>query len=249
MATCQSCGSELTGIYCNTCGERAPEEKAARKPRKESPKATAPGSKGAGLFSPQRIWKTTATGLLALALFGGGMVTGFYMATPGANAGDLGDLAGMVGDEELPPIALAGKLVDLGVDYLNKGERSAAASHFRKALAQYEKAIAEDPSSLYARSYMGLTYYYVGDSAKAVSTLKEVLEKDPKYLWALFNLAWINQTGGKSTEAIALYEQYLAAAPTEKQNIIKYAEQLELIDRQVEATKKALEELKGGAGK
>ena len=247
MATCQSCGSELTGLYCNSCGERTPEEKAARKPRKEpSPKAAAPGAKAPGPFAPQRIWRTTAIALLGLAIFGGGMVTGFYIATPTTNDSELGDLAVLA--EDLPPVTMAGRLVDQGVEYLNKGERSAAASHFRKAVAQYEKAIEEDPASLYPHAYLGLTYYYVGDSAKAVSTLNGVLDRDPNYLWALFNLAWINETGGKKAEAIAMYERYLAAAPTEKQNIIKYAEQLELIDRQVEASKKAVANLKGGGG-
>lgn len=236
MATCQSCGAELTGAYCNTCGARAPEARAARKPK---------GGQARGL-APQRITRFTAMGLLGIALFGAGMLTGFWMAGPGT-----GPLTSPVADStaSLLPIAAASKYMDEGIDLLNKGERTAATASFRKAIAQYEQVLKAEPDNLYARSYMGLTYYYMGDSKKALEAERAVLDKDPNYLWAVFNLAWIYETGGKPDQALLMYQKYVAVAPAEKENQAKYAEQFELIDRQVEASRTAVEKLKGGAGK
>jgi TPR repeat protein len=245
MATCHSCGAELNGQYCNTCGARAPEERAAKKVVKPVAKPT--GSKG-GLFSPQRIGRTTAMGLIAVACFGAGTITGFWIAQGSGGAAVTTTSASSVDTSvSLPAIAQAGKYMDEGVDYLNKGERTAATAAFRKAITQYEVVLKEDPSDLYARTYLGLTYYYVGDSKKALENLQEVLKQDPNYLWAIFNLAWIYETAEKKDESVLMYQKYIAVAETEKQNTVKYAEQLELIDRQLEAAKKAVEAAKGGA--
>ncbi|HLN64495.1 MAG TPA: tetratricopeptide repeat protein [Symbiobacteriaceae bacterium] len=250
MATCQSCGAELQGQYCNTCGARAPEERAPKKPRESKPAAKS-GGKAPGLFSPQRIGRTTAMGLIAVLCFGGGMVTGFWIAQDGkagAPAAATADVSGG-SDASLSAIAQAGKFMDEGVDYLNKGERTAATAAFRKAITQYEQVLKEDPNDLYAKTYMGLTYYYIGDSKKALENEQAVLKQDPNYLWALFNLAWIYETGGKKDESVLMYQKYLAVVEAERQNTTKYAEQLELIDRQVEAAQKAVEAVKGGTGK
>ncbi|HYG60394.1 MAG TPA: tetratricopeptide repeat protein [Symbiobacteriaceae bacterium] len=245
-AFCQSCGAELNGQYCNTCGARAPEEKAPKKPKPATAAAKPAARGGAGLFSPQRIGRTTAVGLLCFAMFGAGMVTGFWMRGDGGSAGGpltsttVEATATQPDGTQLPPIAVAGRYMDEGVDYLNKGERTAAVSSFRKAVAEYEKIIKAEPGNLYAKSYMGLTYYYMGDSQKAVDTLQAVLKDDDKYLWALFNLGWIYETAGKKDESKLMYQKYLAVADEEKKNLSKYAEQFELIDRQIEAAKKAV---------
>lgn len=252
MATCHNCGAELNGQYCNTCGARAQDDRAPRKTHKEAPKAakattaTRPG----GVLPSTRVARTTAMGLLAVALFGAGTVFGFWLAGSNGSAATAGGLTSTAGDEgELPMIAVAGKYMDEGVDYLNKGERTAATQSFRKAIDAYEKLLKSDPNDLYARTYLGLTYYYVGDSKKALEAEQTVLKQDPNYLWAIFNLAWIYETAGKNTEALGMYQKYLAVAPTEKENTIKYAEQFELIDRQLDTAKQAVDKLKGGAGK
>lgn len=254
MAHCSSCGAELTGQYCNTCGARAPEERAPRKKKEAAqaaPRAHHPG-KGPGLLSPQRIWRTVAVSVLALIIYGGGIFTGIYMAQ-----GSTGSLvgsgetpgAGPTGDatlDSLSALARANWYMEKGVALMTEGQRSAAVAEFRKSLKEWDAALLEDPDSLYAQTYQGLTYYYVGDSTKALNTLRAVLEKDPNYLWAVFNLAWIYETGGKKPEAVLMYNKYIAVAPTEKQNQLKYAEQFELIDRQTEAAQKAVERLQGG---
>lgn len=136
--------------------------------------------------------------------------------------------------------------MDQGVDYMQKGQRPAAVDKFRKSAAEYEKIIAEDPKNLYAASYLGLVQFYIGDGHKAVETEKKVLEKDPNYLWSIFNLAWMYESTGKQTEALGMYKKYVEAAPKEKENKEKYAEQLELIDKQLESAKNKVAGVQAG---
>ncbi|HWI61924.1 MAG TPA: tetratricopeptide repeat protein [Symbiobacteriaceae bacterium] len=253
MANCQNCGSELTGPYCNTCGARAPEDRAPKKANKPAAahKPQASGGRQPGLFSPQRIGKTTATGLLVLLGFGAGTVLGYWLGTNGSTGGPLTstttDATAQAGG--LLPIAVAGQYMDEGVDFLNKGDRTSATASFRKAIAEYEKVLKAEPENLYAQSYLGLTYYYAGDSKKALEHEQAVLKKDENYLWAIFNLAWIYETADKKAESLLMYKKYLAVVDKEKENTLKYAEQFELIDRQVEAAKKAVAAAEGGGTK
>lgn len=253
MATnCQNCGSELSGPYCNTCGARAPEERAAKKAAKPVTAHQHQASgRQPGLFSPQRIGKTTATGLLVLLGFGAGTVLGYWLGTGGTASGPLTSTTADATSQTqgMPAVALAGQYMDEGVGFLNKGDRTSATASFRKAIAEYEKALKEDPDNLYAQSYLGLTYYYAGDSKKALEHENAVLKKDENYLWAIFNLAWIYETADKKTESLMYYKKYLAVVDQEKQNTLKYAEQIELIDRQVEAAKKAVAASEGGGTK
>lgn len=253
MATCQNCGSDLSGPYCNTCGARAPEDRAPKKAHKPAANKTA-GGRAPGIFSPQRIGRTTAVGLLVLLGFGAGTVTGYWLGTTSGGTGATPLTSSTVDataqlDAGLTPLGQAGQFMDAGVELLNKGDRTGAIASFRKAITQYENVIKAEPDNLYAKSYLGLTYYYAGDSNKALETEKAVLKQDENYLWAIFNLAWIYETAGKPDESLLMYKKYLAVVDTEKQNTIKYAEQIELIDRQIEAAKRAVEAAGGGAKK
>lgn len=250
MATCTSCGSELSGLYCNTCGARASEDRAPKKAKSAAPAkaAYAPG-RSPGIFDKSRIWKTVTVGLLALIIYGAGIISGIYM-----NQGSTGVAGGTApaaatGDavlDSMPPLARANYYMEQGVALMNEGQRSAAVAEFRKSIKEWEAAIAAEPDNLYAQTYEGLTYYYAGDSAKALTKLRAVLEKDPNYLWAIFNLAWIYETADKKLEATMMYNKYIAVAEEEKKQQLKYAEQFELIDRQVEAAKTAVAKLNGG---
>ncbi len=246
MATCHSCGAKVNGQYCNTCGARVQEEKAPKKPPKPDARG---GLRGGAAVQANRIWRSTAIGLLGLAIFAGGLVTGFYLGTEDVSsisAASLPEDLGIPEDTDLPPIAIAGRYMDKGVAFMEQGERSAAVRNFRKAIAYYKQVLAQEPDNLYARTYLGLTYYYVGDSDRALKLHREVLDQDPNYLWAIFNLAWIYQTADKKDESLQMYRKYLDVVEEERQDRVKYAEQYELIDRQITAARKALEAEGGG---
>ena len=247
MAICQSCGAEMSGQYCNTCGARAAEERAPKK-AKPAPAVKQAGNRNTGMFAPQRIGRTTAVGLLCVAMFGAGTVFGFWLGGDSAGSPLTSTSTAAVADDgtALTPIAQAGRYMDEGVEFLNKGEKTSAVASFRKAIAEYERVIKAEPGNLYAKSYMGLTYYYIGDSNKAMEHLQEVLKQDEKYLWALFNLGWIYSTANKPTESLLMYQKYLAVVDEERKNMSKYAEQFELIDRQIEAAKQAVAAAQGG---
>jgi len=143
MATCQNCGSDLNGPYCNPCGARAPEDRAQKKVSKPAAHKPSTG-RSYGLFSPQRIGRTTAMGLLGLMLFGAGTVTGYWLGT--SSGGPLTSTSvDATADSAMPAIALASQYMDEGVSYLNDSNRTAAGSSFRQAISQSEKGPKEEP--------------------------------------------------------------------------------------------------------
>jgi tetratricopeptide (TPR) repeat protein len=247
MATCPNCGNDLTGPYCDMCGARRPEER-PRRSRKEAPR-TESGPPAGGGAAARRVSRATALGLLGVLIYAAGIITGFFLAgTDGTTSAASGAASEDAADlQSLPPLARASRYMDQGVTYLEKGERTAAASELRKAAAEFQSVLSQEPDHLYARTYLGLIYYYLGDTKKAVETEQAVLAKDPNYLWAIFNLAWIQEVSNQPAEAMRLYQRYLDVAPAEKENRVKYAEQYELIDQQIQAAQQALSKLKEGS--
>lgn len=251
MAACHSCGSDLSGPYCNTCGTKPP-----HKPRKEFERQEAPlreavpvrGARQGSAMAPQNVWRYTAMGLLTVLIFGAGMIVGFYLGTSAPTRAVAG-IESQFDLSELPPVSIAGMYMDEGVDFMSQGNRTAAANSLRKAVTFFNQVLIEEPDNLYARTYLGLTQYYLGDSTKALTELREVLQRDPNYLWAIFNLAWIYESGEKPTEAILMYKKYLAVAPQEMEERAKYSEQYDLIERQIQASERALANLEGGIAK
>lgn len=258
MAACPSCGSELTGPYCGICGARAQETIGARHAPTASPKpaqsprpvARARVQRRTGRFVTWRLPYAVAVGLIGLALFGAGMAAGVLLArdasVPAGNPAS--SLTSTAEDATLPALMLAGQYLDKGVEQMQNKEMAAAQDSLRKAITHFETALAEDSANLYARSYLGLTHFYAGDVDRAVAAEREVLKQDPDYLWAIFNLAWMYEATDRQAEAGLLYQKYLEAAPAEREKTAKYAEQYDLIERQLEAARQAVAKLQGGGG-
>lgn len=182
--------------------------------------------------------------LLGLGLFVAGLLTGIWYAKPISAIPTVALIdPTLVG---LDPLTRAERFMEEGAALLNAGKRSAAVTQFRRALTDWDAVIAEVPDHHYARTYRGLTHYYAGDKKRALQGLQGVLDEDPQYLWALFNLAWIAERSGEESEALRLYQRYLTAVTTEREEQVKYAEQYELIERQVEAAQTAVAKLGGG---
>ncbi len=251
MPTCPSCGHESTGPYCDVCGGPvAPHRDRPRRGAKAPAPAPARGGHSpAQGRSPRRHVPTVALALCGLLLFGVGFLSGVWLGrgsavtgtalypTPGIDQAAL---------ETLTPLAQANFFLETGVALLNQGHRSAAVSEFRKAITAFETVLRSESDNLFAGTYLGLTCYYAGDRQKAEEALQAVLERDPGYLWAIFNLAWIYEVEGETDAAVAMYQRYLNAAPQERENTLKYAEQPDLIDQQINAAREAVARLSGG---
>lgn len=251
MARCSQCGSQVHGEYCDACGADVASESEQVSPGaargQGAPPAPRTGTPGravarrgapapAAMAWPQR---TGALALGAVAIFLAGGVAGYAVAR-----WHLADIAPVAAaDAFQPPAVQAGIALDEGTRLLGAGQRQAATTELQKAARLWSQAQEQEPDNLYVQTYAGLTAFYLGDLDQSVQLLDQVLARDPNYLWALFNLAWIRQTTGDLTGAADLYRRYLAAAPAEQSDSFKYIEQPGLIDQQIAAARAALQSL------
>jgi len=190
----------------------------------------------------------TTLALCGLLLFGLGFISGIWLGRGSAVQGtSLYPTPGIdqAAIDAMTPLAQADFFLETGVALLNEGHRTAAVSEFRKAITAFENVLQTEPENLFAGTYLGLTYYYAGDAGRAEETLQGVLQRDPDYLWAIFNLAWIYEVEGRTDDAVAMFRRYLDTAPQERENALKYAEQPELIDMQIRAAQEAVARLNG----
>lgn len=132
-----------------------------------------------------------------------------------------------------------------GAELAEKSDREGALREWRQAIRDFEAAVRVVPTDLHARSDLGLVYMYTGQGDKAQQTLKAVLQEDPNYLWAIFNLAWVYRTVGEDLKALELYQHYLNVVGTERQKKDKYAAHYDLIEVQVERARAEVQELLG----
>jgi uncharacterized protein (TIGR03790 family) len=108
---------------------------------------------------------------------------------------------------DAPPDAL--RLMVLAESRAARGDRPGA----RAAL---QKAVTETPSLLAARLQLALLHELDGESVLAISQYQEILQRQPRNVIALNNLAYamaVHQ--GAATEAKALAEKAMALAPRE----------------------------------
>jgi len=255
---CPVCGNTIEDAYCATCGTPAPTghppeatAKPKRKPASSDSKPEAPSAASKAQVSARRGYVSIRWAALILGsvvIFAAGAGTGYGLTRLSAASANSSAAV----DPNETSLEAANRLLGEGEDLLSQGTKDSAdkaAAKFRQALAKFNDAIAADPNNLYARTYMGLTQFYLGQSDQAFQTLKGVLDKDPKYLWALFSLAWMSEVTGKTDDARRYYQQYVDAAPTEKLLPGKYDDQPGLIDKQLEIAKSAPDRLKGGTTK
>jgi len=172
--------------------------------------------------------------LVGILLLGAAFGAGYGVATVVSSDGS----SAAVSDE--PTLVAASRYLDEGSELLSKGSRDKAMASYRKSQQKWEAALKEDPGNVYAKTYLSLVQFYLGNNSQAFATAQEVLTQDPNYLWALFNLAWMSETSGKREDAMRYYQRYADAAPAESAKDGKYAEQPGLIDRQLEVAKSKL---------
>jgi tetratricopeptide (TPR) repeat protein len=108
------------------------------------------------------------------------------------------------------PTPNAGKLFQLGLKAQGAGQSAVAR-------ADYDKALAQDPTNHYKDNKyvyfnLGVLDQSGGDNAGAATEYRRALLVDPNYLSALYNLAIVD-TPTAPESAILLYQQILAITP------------------------------------
>ncbi len=245
-AVCPVCGSQATGAYCSTCGNPVSREAVAapaavQRPSKARPAARRPVQAPAAAHRPGDWRRRVLAVLVGVLVVGGAAAAGYSLANYSGTAPGTSQ-------EAVPARDVANRSLEEGTAALAQGDRTAATAAFRKAVRYWEQAMQEDPDDLYAPTFLGLTRFYLGDRAAAFAGTEQVLSRDPRYLWALFNGAWMAETSGRIPDALRYYERYIEAAPTERADIVKYAEHPQLIDLQLDSAREAVARLKEGLG-
>ena len=72
----------------------------------------------------------------------------------------------------------------------------------KEAIPFYERYLALKPDDLSARTDLGTMYLYAGDPPRAVATYRDVLQRDPKFLQAHYNLAVTQHQQGDDAAAL-----------------------------------------------
>lgn len=90
---------------------------------------------------------------------------------------------------------------------------AAAEGHFDAAIAQYQKALAVDPSDVKTRFNLGVAYQKSGNTERAIEEYREVLGFDPDFADAAMNLGVLYHQAGELHLAIAEYRKALRAKP------------------------------------
>jgi len=126
------------------------------------------------------------------------------------------------------------------------GESYFMAGKTEKALAEFEKLIALDPS---ARSYafMGLSYRHLGRFEEALKQFEQGLKLDPRNTSCLFNVGYIEGRQGNDARAEKLFQETLHLSPDFPEALLelanlrmkdkKFAEAVELLRKFVKVSR------------
>lgn len=93
-----------------------------------------------------------------------------------------------------------------GVLYQSKGQNA-------QAIAEYEKAIAMNPSNVKAHYNLGILYKWRGDYEKAAREYQETIRLDPHFAKAYYNLGIILKGKGELDGAISKFKQAIQIDP------------------------------------
>lgn len=88
------------------------------------------------------------------------------------------------------------------------------AQRFEDAIPWYEQALALSSGDPDVGTNLGVSYYYAGETARAIETFERALEADPSHQRALLSLGIVKAFGLQDLDAaIAAWEQVVAIAP------------------------------------
>jgi Tfp pilus assembly protein PilF len=95
------------------------------------------------------------------------------------------------------------------------GLKAQAAGNITAAVADYQKALKDDPKNKYALFDLGVIDDQENNVGLASAQYQKALAVDPKFEPALYNLAIIYQQQGNEGYALHLYQQAVAANPSD----------------------------------
>jgi len=87
------------------------------------------------------------------------------------------------------------------------------ANNFEKSKAYYEMHLAIEPDNKDIKIALALTYHNLTDNEKAISLIKEVLDKEPEYVFALHYMAALLDAGHKHDEAKTYWKKIVENNP------------------------------------
>ncbi|MCM2333667.1 MAG: tetratricopeptide repeat protein, partial [Anaeromyxobacteraceae bacterium] len=107
---------------------------------------------------------------------------------------------------------------------LAQARKARDAGETDRALDLYGKVLSAQPDNLDALTGRGLCYFELGQYAPAEASFKRALQLDLDHPDAIMGLAETYRQQGRKTEALGLFERYLAVHPDgEEAAVARYA--------------------------
>ncbi len=184
---------------------------------------------------------------IVVVLIVGGLV-GYHLHSSGTTPADTSTSTASTSTASLPPsVPAPAQMLEAQVKPLlqrldtNPKDVSALtelgniyfdASQWATAIGYYTRSLNESPKNPDVRTDMGISYYYNGDSDRALKEFDLALKDDPRHVQTLFNVGVVKLNGKNDPKgAIAAWESVLKINPT-------YADRAKLESMMAEARAK-----------
>lgn len=119
-------------------------------------------------------------GLLASVSIG--YFTGFVTPSASSSSGTSGPVSGS-GE------SVANQNFQTGSNLLGQGKTEDALKYFEAARKGYEEVVKKDPKNIQSLGDLATTYFYTGNTDKAIETANKALAVEPKFTTVRLNLA------------------------------------------------------------
>ncbi|MCL6472976.1 MAG: tetratricopeptide repeat protein [Firmicutes bacterium] len=129
-------------------------------------------------------------------------------------------------------------LVGLGNIYFDLAGVKQDQKIYQKAIDNYKKALDIDPSRHSVRTDMAVAYYNLGASDIAIRELNTVIEKDPNFYQAYFNLGVIYQENNDPQKARDYFAKVVDTAPPESKFSLQAQAAIRQLDAQIKGHSK-----------
>ncbi|MHA8050427.1 tetratricopeptide repeat protein [Aquirufa sp. ROCK-SH2] len=106
-----------------------------------------------------------------------------------------------------------------------------------KARTNYEKALSLDPNNLLVKTNMAMTYVDTPTPMKGITLLREVIEQEPTFVPALFNLGLLSIKSNQFGKGQERFTQILKLEPNNFKAALNLGFCLAQLDKKVEAEK------------